>query len=204
MKSQWEQSEIVKRYAKRRHQEFELVTAERYFLPDALKGMRNMLDVGCASGGMFNMIRQMGNEIPYTGIDFSRPSIQNAQELYGHDATFIQANAHQIPFPNFTFSFVHTRGLMPHIRDWKKVLHELLRVTRMKLLIDMRFSSTPSMTPYSIASTADPVDFYTVSQDEFYDAIPSDIRHIKRYDRPGFAHRGVRQILIEATMLLSR
>ena len=203
MKSQWEQSEIVKRYASRRHEAFELVPAERYFLPDAFEGMQNMLDVGCASGGMFNIVRQLGSDIPYTGMDFSQPSLESAQELYGDRAAFVLADAHEIPFPNFSFSFVHTRGLMCHIPDWKPVLLELLRVTRKRLLIDMRFAK-PSKSLYSIASAADPVDFYTASQDTFYNAIPRDVQSVRRFDRVGFLHRGVQKTMTEATMLLER
>ena len=198
--AQWEQPGVVQRYANRRHQEFELVRSERHFLPAAFQGMRNMLDVGCASGGMFNMLTQMGMTIPYTGLDFSQPSIELAQKRYGHLASFIHADAHSLPLASVSFSLVHARGLLPHIGDWQVVMDELLRVMRKRVLVDIRFASAPSRSNYSIAVTADAVDFYTVSQNDFYDYLPRYLT-VKRFDQ-AYHHAGTDQDLTESTMLI--
>lgn len=199
MKSQWEQPNVVKRYADRRHQPFELVASEQHFFPKVLHNMSSMLDVGCASGGMFNIMHHIGYRGRYIGVDFSEPSIAEARRRYGD--RFILADAHHLPFQDFRFPFVHARGLLMHMPSWPVVLQELLRVSRKRLLIDVRFTPRPTRTDYLIAENSY-VDFYTITQAAFYRELPTDVT-IERFDLTR-THRGTRQLIIESTMKIER
>ena len=78
----WSQPSAVDYYAQHRQEVSELYPSERVFLPRVLFPGAKVLDVGCASGGFFNIMRTLEPTIDYTGIDIAEPSIEAARQKY--------------------------------------------------------------------------------------------------------------------------
>ena len=56
-----------------------------------------MLDVGCASGGFFNIMRSYEPSVEYTGVDLSEIAVDMAQQSYP-EASFIVTEGFGLTF----------------------------------------------------------------------------------------------------------
>lgn len=83
-----------------------------------------VLDLGCGTGGNLPLLSKQGTVI---GMDSSFPALMLASSS---TATFTQARAEQIPFSNNTFSLVAMLGVIEHVPEDIKALHEVKRVCR--------------------------------------------------------------------------
>ena len=133
----WSQPNAVKYYARQRHDVSELYPSERVFLPRVLFPGIKVLDVGCASGGFFNIMRTLEPALEYTGIDIAAPSIEIARQKYP-EARFLVTDGLQIPFDDGEFDLVHCTSVLVVEPRYREVLREMYRVANRFVLVDMR------------------------------------------------------------------
>ena len=133
----WSQSSAVDYYAQYRQNVSELYPSERVFLPRVLFPGVKVLDLGCASGGFFNIMRTLEPTIDYTGIDIAEPSIETARQKYP-EAKFLVTNGLQIPFNDNEFDLVHCTGVLVIEPRYREILKEMYRVSNRFVLADMR------------------------------------------------------------------
>ena len=133
----WSQSSAVDYYAQYRQNVSELYPSERVFLPRVLFPGVKVLDLGCASGGFFNIMRTLEPTIDYTGIDIAEPSIDTARQKYP-EAKFLVTNGLQIPFNDNEFDLVHCTGVLVIEPRYREILKEMYRVSNRFVLADMR------------------------------------------------------------------
>ena len=134
---EWTHPDAVEFYAQHRNQVDDLYPSERVFLPRVLFPNAKVLDVGCACGGFFNIMRTLQPDIRYTGIDTSSQSVPIAQRRYP-EASFCVGNARSLPFPNDIFDVVHCTGVAVHVPEYNDVILEAYRVSRRYVIMDMR------------------------------------------------------------------
>ncbi len=140
----WSESTAVDYYAKYRHQVTDLYPSEKVFLPRVLFPGARVLDVGCASGGFFNIMRTLEPTIEYTGIDIAEPSIQAARQLYPEaNANFMVTDGLTIPFDDNVFDLVHCTSVLVIEPRYQDVIREMYRVSRRFVLADMRLLNNP-------------------------------------------------------------
>lgn len=101
--------------------------------PEALFRGKKCLDVGCGSGrGAFFMCAHGAESV--VGIDYSHKNIETCQlfaaELGASNATFLQGDAHELPFEDESFDFVWCNGVLHHMHDTDKGLAQCARVLR--------------------------------------------------------------------------
>ncbi|MCH8004058.1 MAG: class I SAM-dependent methyltransferase [Nanoarchaeota archaeon] len=80
-----------------------------------------ILDVGCGSGYLGSVLHKKSKK--YVGIDF-------ADERKVKDFVFIRTDAINIPFRNNSFDIVICNHVIEHVRDQKKLLHEINRLLK--------------------------------------------------------------------------
>lgn len=96
-----------------------------------------MLDVGCASGGFFNIMRSFEPAIEYTGIDLSEKAVAMAKERYP-EATFVLNEGFGLPFEDNTFDLVHCTSVFNNEPNYQAILKEMYRVSNRFALADIR------------------------------------------------------------------
>ncbi len=136
----WESWAIVSRYIGNRHRYSDLLPIEKKMLPNLVRDHASVLDVGCASGGMFNIMRGFNPDLRYVGVDLSETALSYARQRYP-EVEFIHGDAADLPFDDHSFALVHSRGVLCHAPDWKPLLHEMLRVASVSVLFDVRLST---------------------------------------------------------------
>ena len=133
----WSQPSAIDYYSKHRHEVSDLYPSERVFLPRVLFPGIKVLDVGCASGGFFNIMRALEPTIDYTGIDIAEPAVDLARRTY-QEARFEVADGVTIPFDDGTFDLVHCTSVLVIEPRYQEIWKEMYRVTSRFVLADMR------------------------------------------------------------------
>jgi ubiquinone/menaquinone biosynthesis C-methylase UbiE len=103
-------------------------------LPDWIASMRagsHVLEVGCGIG--LDSARMTRHGLRVTAIDLTvvGASTANRRAQTGKfDATYLCADAEHLPFPDATFDYVYSFGVMHHAPDTQRCVEEAYRVLR--------------------------------------------------------------------------
>ncbi|MEE8301489.1 MAG: class I SAM-dependent methyltransferase [Candidatus Tectomicrobia bacterium] len=133
----WSQPNAVEYYAEHRHHPDDVYPSERVFLPRVLFPGAKVLDVGCASGGFFNIMRSIEPAIDYTGIDIAEPSINVAREKYP-EARFEVTDGLTMPFADGACDLVHCTSVLVIEPRYRALITEMYRVSNRFVLVDIR------------------------------------------------------------------
>lgn len=129
-------SSAVGFYSTHRNSKKEIYRSEEYFLPKILKPGMSVLDVGCAAGGFYNILKELQPDISYTGIDVSREMIQEARRLHP-GVRFEKMKGHEIKYEE-CFDLVFCSGVLVIDLKWRQIIKECWRVTSGYFLFDVR------------------------------------------------------------------
>ena len=133
----WSQPSVLDFYYKHRHEVSDLYPSEKVFLPRVLFPGIKVLDVGCASGGFFNIMRTLEPAIDYTGIDIVKAAVDLARQRYP-EARFEVTSGMAIPFDDGTFDLVHCTSVLNNEPRYQELWKEMYRVANRFVLADMR------------------------------------------------------------------
>ena len=122
----------------------DLFSSEKYFFNQVLESSENILDVGSASGGMYEIINDLYSHISYQGVDISSELIAEARKIYP-EGIFSIIDGKTLPFSNDQFDSVISFGTTVHETNWKHLLLECFRVAKNKLLIDIRLTNNSTI-----------------------------------------------------------
>jgi len=134
---EWSNKSAIDYYSQNRHEISDLYPSEKVFLPRVLFPGAKVLDVGCASGGFFNVMRSFEPHIEYTGVDLSEKAVELARERYP-EARFIVTEGFSLPFVDNTFDIVHCTSVFNNEPNYQEMLEEMYRVTNRFVLADIR------------------------------------------------------------------
>jgi ubiquinone/menaquinone biosynthesis C-methylase UbiE len=125
---------IAKIYAKKRFFGKGLFKEEKFLLPKFLENCKFILDAGCGTGRHLNFLKKFGKVV---GIDYSKQMIKYALKK---SKNLILADLRALPFKTKVFDCVvclgNTLGSLEN--DYEKVVQELNRVARKKVIIEVR------------------------------------------------------------------
>ena len=93
---------------------------------DAAPGMR-VLDLGTGVGAMAGQLHRRFPGIQLVGVDRNPQQLAEARRLHP-EATYVQADAARLPFPDASFERVHGSWLLEHVPHPVEVLREVRRV----------------------------------------------------------------------------
>ena len=136
---EWSSQSAINFYYENRHELSDLYPSEKVFLPRVLFPGAKVLDVGCASGGFFNIMRSFEPHIEYTGIDLSDKAVGLATERYP-EARFMVTTGFRLPFQENNFDIVHCTSVFNNEPNYQEMLEEMYRVSNRFVLVDIRLS----------------------------------------------------------------
>lgn len=131
----WEEESYVRKFARKGAEEF--FRSESRFLSEIIKDVRTVLDIGCSSGRLLELLRSLGRDCSYTGVDISERAIRSARELYP-DATFYHGDALGLPLTG-TFDLVNATGVFQHEPRYEALLARMMRWSSRYVLFDVKF-----------------------------------------------------------------
>jgi len=141
MKSHWSCKNSINYYTCNRNVSSSLYPSERFFFEDAVRKSSSLLDIGCASGGFSQIVREFNCDISYTGVDSSQRMIEEARRLFPENY-FSLTTGNTLDFEDNSFDMVIAFGVLHMTMNWKELLAEAWRVCRKTLLFDLRLTDT--------------------------------------------------------------
>lgn len=115
----------------------DLFPSEKHFLKDLIVNNKSVLDVGCASGGMFQIVRSINNAIRYSGVDIAKDLITIAKQKYPI-TDFRVGDGIGLPFETNSYDAVISFGTTVHDQIYENLIRESYRISSKALLFDMR------------------------------------------------------------------
>jgi ubiquinone/menaquinone biosynthesis C-methylase UbiE len=141
----------------------DLHPSETVFLHRILFPGAKVLDVGCASGGFFNIMKTMEPLMEYTGVDIAEPPIRLAKQNYP-GVNFQVIDGIEMPFEDNTFDIVHCTKVLVIEPRYQEMVKEMYRVSKRFVLIDIRLikdignENVSQQSSYKIEFTDDRAD----------------------------------------------
>lgn len=125
-----------------------------------------ILDVPCGVGHYFRKIRELGN-LDYLGIDLDSEAIAVAKEIWKDvsHAKFDVQDAANLNFEDNSFDVVYCYNLLLHLKDYKKVLEELFRVSKRYIIVRSLFDEEESINSVDVAE--DYLDVYPTGRVQY-------------------------------------
>jgi ubiquinone/menaquinone biosynthesis C-methylase UbiE len=144
LKEPFESSYFREYYTNYRNKLDDLFESERRFINEFIEGGASCLDIGCALGGMFDILSGLQSGVKYTGIDISPKLLTEAERLHPA-ASFLVHDGARLPFGDRSYSRVITLGTTVHDQSYRQLVAEAWRVTDEKLFFDIRITPNPEL-----------------------------------------------------------
>ncbi len=122
----------------------DLYESERFFLEPVFKKVNNVLDVGCAAGGTYQICCEVNSSLGYTGIDISPELIILAKKSYP-EIQFEYYNGHTIPNLKSDFDLVFSIGVLHHLPHWQDLITQMLAISNDYIVFDLRLTKEKTL-----------------------------------------------------------
>ena len=136
----WNAKEIVNFFNNNRSSYCSLYKGEKYLISRYIKKNDTILDIGCAQGGMYKILKKKFGKINYTGIDFNKKMIEIAKKKNNYKKFYFCNNNNYLRFFKKKFDSVIIFGILHLNYDWKNILINAYKISKKKILFDLRFS----------------------------------------------------------------
>lgn len=111
----------------------EIALAENLF--DVLpKKFKSLIDVGCGDGYFLDYLSKRKKGLNLTAFDLSKKRLKKVK-MHLPLIWAKQGNILKMPFKNESFDVVVCSEVLEHIKDYKRGLHELMRICKKYLII---------------------------------------------------------------------
>lgn len=87
-----------------------------------------VLEVGCGSG--CDLLQFAKHGATATGVDIADMHLELARRRVGDRATVVKADMRRLPFPDASFDYVYSHGVLHHCSEPEQAAAEMLRVLR--------------------------------------------------------------------------
>jgi SAM-dependent methyltransferase len=103
---------------------------------DLLDGLGSLLDVGCGTGVMFEVMRDCRPDVDYMGVDVTEKFIAAARARFPSDATrFLRCSIDDLPSLARSFDAVLGRHVLEHLSDYVPAIQQMYACARRKLIL---------------------------------------------------------------------
>ena len=114
-------------------------------LVDELKGYKTVLDAGVGTGRYAKPLQDSGSDV--VGLDVSSKMLRRAAEKGTGD--LLKGDVYNLPFKGSSFDVTISASLLHLVKDWKKALIEITRVTRDLLISVVHKNPNPLSEAYT-------------------------------------------------------
>ena len=181
----WEASDLVDSFAAKQVADF--FESEILFLKKHGAAINSVLDIGCASGRMLELLRQHTVVAKYTGIDIIAANIDRARASFP-DASFIVGNALEFD-PGEHFDLVNAIGVMQHEPRYEALIERMLAWSRKYVLFDVKFAPVDApvvdITRSHAGTPEHPLYFILLNYPKFRDFL-AGLTGVERIDIYGY------------------
>lgn len=112
----------------------------------------SVLDAGCGTGAILELLSKKYPDKEYTGIDISEKMIEVASKKHLKDARFVQGDCENLPFENESFDAVICSQSFHHYTNAQAFFDSVFRVLKKDGRLILRDMSTECVPAYWFAN----------------------------------------------------
>lgn len=132
----WQDPDLVERFASKGVEEF--FQTETRFLEGHGGEISSVLDIGCASGRMLELLTRYTAQQDYTGVDIIPENIERARQLYPA-AEFHLGNALDF-YPGRRYDLVNATGVCQHEPRFEALIGHMLSLSDRYIMFDVKLA----------------------------------------------------------------
>jgi ubiquinone/menaquinone biosynthesis C-methylase UbiE len=136
--SAWGHESILNFFDKKRLTTQHIYPSEWFFLKDKIADDMSLLDIGCAKGGMANVLAENLNKFNYVGVDINEQMIAAAKERYPQHVFYQITEQDYTVLAGNQYDLVLCLGILHLHEAWRQTIKEAWRHTRKCLILDLR------------------------------------------------------------------
>lgn len=103
---------------------------------ELLQGMRSVLDVGCGTGVMFELLHERRPDLDYLGLDVTPQFVAAARERFPADAgRFREGSLYELDRLPGSFDAVLCRHILEHLPDFVPAVQHMYARAQRKLIV---------------------------------------------------------------------
>lgn len=133
----WSSEKSVKYFKNKQPDDFFL--SEKVMLERVASSTSKILDIGCASGRLIEILNCIIKRFEYTGLDIVQEQIENARQCYP-EHTFLCDDVKNINYLD-KFDLVNATGVFLHYPDYEMLLDVMVTASRKYVLFDVKFAN---------------------------------------------------------------
>lgn len=133
----WSDPDLVEKFASKNVDEF--FRTEIWALDKTAGDFDSVLDIGCASGRMLELLKEYSDNLSYTGVDISADNIERGKALYP-GSEFVLGNALDFQ-PQQTFSLVNATGVCQHEPDFESLVQHMVDLSHRFVMFDFKLAA---------------------------------------------------------------
>ena len=144
MKNQKTTNELFKHSSKAdwyinhgRRKEKDIYKSNRYYLKKKNLNNKSVLEIGCAAGGLYEVVEKKTDNVKYTGLDISPKEIKVASKRYP-EAKFIHGDFLKMKMKPNAYDVVCSFHVLPHQKNYREFLAKLIEVAAERVIVDIR------------------------------------------------------------------
>lgn len=124
-------------FAKKRNKFSDLYKGEKIILNSIIGNKLSVLDYGCATGGMYRILKKKIKKLNYVGVDFNERLLGKARIL-NPGVKFYSVKEYKKKIKNKKFDVVLILGLLHLNSNWKKIIIENSEYSKKYFIFDLR------------------------------------------------------------------
>ena len=132
----WADSDLVSKFSQKKVDDF--FSSERWALDQTEGQFDNVLDIGCASGRMIELLRCYSTSFIYTGIDIIPENIELARSYYP-EFHFYLCNGLGFK-PEEQFDLVNATGVCQHEPHYEELLSHMVSLSKKYVMFDVKLA----------------------------------------------------------------
>jgi SAM-dependent methyltransferase len=176
----WNSEKIKKFYSVNRIHWDQLYSSQKKILKKSDIGKEsNILDLGCACGGLYKILKEKFQVKNYTGIDINKECIEYAKRLY-KNAEFIADNVFLMEDGelNGKFDFVISFGFIDCSGVFYKAFNKILKYLKPdgKLILDLRLTNEKDLLDIN-----ESFQYLDYSGEKNGEKVPYDVINLKNF-----------------------
>lgn len=133
----WNDTEAQNFFSSERKKKDDLYLGEKFFLQKTLFENCSILDIGCAQGGFYKILKSFLKSFSYTGIDNSEKMIIKAKKKYP-SANFYFIKNNNFKLLKKKYDIVIIFGVLHLTQEWRQMLSNSRNLFKKFLLFDLR------------------------------------------------------------------
>jgi ubiquinone/menaquinone biosynthesis C-methylase UbiE len=135
---------VSSKWVSSRNKISDLYESEKFFFKPFIKKSSSFLDLGCATGGFYNILKKQKNSFKYSGYDVSQEMILNAKKNF-NKVNFNLYNGKTIKKKKNSVDMCFSFGTLHHVSNFYNLIDQMIKISKKYILFDLRFTNKKSL-----------------------------------------------------------